>query len=66
MVAIAVVGVFQLAFTYTPLLQTFFDTRAIGIDSWTRILLVGLCIFILVEIEKTILRRLRKRAVNPI
>jgi hypothetical protein len=47
-------------------MQTLFDTRPIGLDSWIRILLVGFVIFVLVEVEKTVLRRLRKLAVQSV
>jgi len=56
LMAIAVLIVFQLGFTYLPLLQTLFGTVAIGIDIWLRIVLVASTVLFLVEIEKAFLR----------
>ena len=59
LLAVAVVLVFQLMFTYLPLMQTFFGTAAIGWREWLHILAFGLLLFLLVELEKTVLRRRR-------
>jgi magnesium-transporting ATPase (P-type) len=56
LIAIAVVLFFQLLFTYLPLMQLFFGTTAIGLEAWGRILVFGVLLFLLVEMEKTILR----------
>ena len=57
LIAIALVLSFQLLFTYLPLMQTFFGTAAIGWREWLYILAFGLLLFLLVELEKTVLRR---------
>jgi magnesium-transporting ATPase (P-type) len=62
LVAIASVLLFQLLFTYLPLMQTFFGTASIGWEAWGRILLFGVLLFLLVELEKTVLRRRGSRS----
>jgi magnesium-transporting ATPase (P-type) len=62
LVAIALVLSFQLLFTYLPLMQTFFGTAAIGWREWLHILAFGLLLFLLVELEKAVLRRRQGRA----
>ncbi len=57
-IAIGILIVLQLSFTYVPVMQTLFGTTAIGWQDWTRILLFGLAVFLIVELEKTVLRRL--------
>jgi len=57
LIAIGLVACFQLLFTYLPLMQVFFGTAAIGAAAWSRILLFGLGLFLLVELEKALLRR---------
>jgi magnesium-transporting ATPase (P-type) len=57
LIAIGLVLSFQLLFTYLPLMQYFFGTTAIGVDSWLRILAVGLLIFLAVETEKLLIGR---------
>jgi len=55
LVAIVLVLAFQIIFTYMPLMQNLFATRAIGLDTWTRIAAAGLALFLLVEAEKTLI-----------
>jgi len=57
--AIVVVVLLQLLMTYAAPLQFLFDTRAIGVQDWLRMLGVAVAIFVLVEIEKMIVRRAR-------
>jgi len=57
-VAIGVLIVLQLGFTYLPILQTLFGTTAIGWQDWARILLFGLALFLVIEVEKSVIRRL--------
>lgn len=51
-VAIAVLIVFQLLFTYLPAMQVLFKTTALDLAAWARILCVAFSVFILVELEK--------------
>ncbi len=57
LIAIAVVMSLQLLFTYLPLFQHLFGTAGIELAAWWRILLFGLGLFIVVELEKAWLRR---------
>ena len=56
--AIAVLVVLQLGFSYLPFMQTLFGTTAPGAGDWARILLFGIAVFAIVELEKIVLRRL--------
>jgi magnesium-transporting ATPase (P-type) len=55
--AAAVLLGLQLAFTYLPPMQALFQTVSLGADVWARMLLFALALFLLVEIEKWVLRR---------
>ena len=57
LLAVLVVMVFQLLFTYLPLMQMFFHSASIDIYAWMRILAAGLLVFVAVEIEKWWARR---------
>ncbi|MFW6325960.1 MAG: cation-transporting P-type ATPase [Desulfovermiculus sp.] len=50
----------QLLFTYAPPLQYLFQTQGLDLVTWGRIVLFGILLFVLVEVEKTIWRRLRR------
>ncbi len=58
LVAIGIVFLFQLLFTYAPPMQFLFHTQALDIATWVQIVLVASTVFILVEVEKLGLRRL--------
>ncbi|UTW05316.1 cation-transporting P-type ATPase [Amphritea atlantica] len=55
--AIALVMLFQLLFTYLPVMQLFFHTTPITATAWGKILLVGCIVFIAVELEKKLIHR---------
>ena len=57
LIAAGLVILFQLLFTYLPVMQQLFTTTAIGVDAWLRILAVGILLFFAVELEKAWLRR---------
>jgi magnesium-transporting ATPase (P-type) len=57
LIAVGTVLFFQLLFTYLPLMQVFFSTAPVDLDSWLRILGVGILVFLAVEVEKAIVRR---------
>ncbi len=61
LIAIGVLVVLQLGFTYFTPVQSLFGTTAIGIDIWFRILLVSSSVLFLVELEKYIVRRIEKK-----
>lgn len=50
----------QLLFTYSPIMNRFFHSAPIGRDSWVRICLVGLIVYLIIEIEKWVRRRFLK------
>jgi len=56
-IAVAVLIVIQLAFTYAPFMNTLFGTTPIALEDWGRILVFGLLVFLLVELEKWVRRR---------
>ena len=59
-ISIAIVMVLQLAWTYLPVMQSLFATRAVSFSSWCVILMAGVVIFLCVELEKHLIRRLRR------
>ena len=61
LMAIGVLIVFQLGFTYMGPLQVLFGTTAIDAEMWLRILLVSSSVLFLVELEKWFVRRLEHR-----
>ncbi|WP_305042127.1 cation-transporting P-type ATPase [Geoalkalibacter sp.] len=60
LIAIAVVMVFQLLFTYAPPMQLLFATTALDAAAWLRVILVAATVFILVELEKILFRRIHR------
>ena len=54
--AIGILLAVQMAFTYMPVFQSLFATTALGLVDWAIIVAVAATVFILVEIEKTLLR----------
>jgi len=63
-VLIAVFTVFglQLAFTYAPFMEAFFDSRPLAILVGIEVVLVGLALLVLLEMEKLVFRRVREAA----
>ncbi|MAT66429.1 MAG: carbonate dehydratase [Gammaproteobacteria bacterium] len=57
LIAVGVLILLQLAFTYLPPMQYLFGTAPIGLDTWGRILLVALSVVVIVELEKWGIRR---------
>jgi len=62
--AIGILILFQLAFTYLGPIQTLFGTASIGLEVWVRIVLVASTVLVLVELEKSVVRRLSAGAVK--
>ena len=58
LMAIGILVVFQMGFTYLAPMQSLFGTTAIGLYIWLRILLVSSSVLFLVELEKYLVRRL--------
>ena len=56
-VGIAVMLALQLAFTYLPFMNAAFHSAPIGLDSWLRVLSVGLIVYAMVGLEKWLVAR---------
>jgi magnesium-transporting ATPase (P-type) len=64
LVAVGLVLLLQLFFTYGGPLQLFFQSRPLGVGDWAAIIAVGLAVLLVVEAEKAWLRsRTRQDAV---
>ncbi len=61
LISIAAVVCFQLAFTYAPPMETFFQTRPIDGAAWIRIIALSSLVLFVVELEKLLVRRFRDR-----
>jgi magnesium-transporting ATPase (P-type) len=57
LIAIGILIIFQLGFTYLAPMQSLFGTTAIDFNIWLRILLVSSSVLLLVELEKYYVRR---------
>jgi len=55
---IALVAVLQLLYVYTPFMQLWFQGGALDGTAWTRIVLVAASVYVIVELEKWLVRRL--------
>ncbi|MGR9117057.1 MAG: cation-transporting P-type ATPase [Gammaproteobacteria bacterium] len=58
--AIALLIVFQLGFTYWPPMQLLFGTTDIDAHTWNMIIVISASVFLLVEIEKLFIRLITK------
>jgi len=61
LLAIAILIIFQLGFTYLPAMQSLFGTTAISLNMWLRIFLVSSTLLFLVELEKWLVRTLSSK-----
>jgi len=61
LIAIAILIIFQLSFTYFAPMQSLFGTTAIGLNTWLRILLVSSSVLFLVELEKYFVRYMERK-----
>ncbi len=57
--ALLVCGLLQLGFVHLPPLQAVFASTALDAAQWGKVLLAGLAVFTLAELEKAVVRRLR-------
>lgn len=62
LIAVFIVFGLQLAFTYMPFMETFFDSRPLSLLVGLEVVLVGVGLLVLLELEKLALRRWRERA----
>jgi len=58
LIAIGVLVIFQLGFTYLGSMQALFGTTDIDVTMWVRIVLVASSVLFLVELEKNLIRRI--------
>ncbi|APX92706.1 carbonate dehydratase [Halomonas sp. 1513] len=63
-IAIGLVMLLQLAWTYLPFMQLIFGSAALGAGHWLMIMAASVALFLIVECEKWVLRR-RDRDVQP-
>ncbi len=56
--AVVAVILFQIPFTYLPFMQGIFKTASIGVADWFRMLGSGVAVFLVVEAEKALVRRM--------
>jgi magnesium-transporting ATPase (P-type) len=63
---IGAVVILQLLFTYAPPLQTLFETEAIPLWVWPRLFCGGFLFFLVVEVEKLIIRWMRSSGSAPV
>ena len=66
LIGIGAVVILQLLFSYALPFQTLFETAAIPLWAWPRLLLGGLVFFLVVETEKFIIRISRPAADTPV
>jgi calcium-translocating P-type ATPase len=60
--AVVLMVLLQAVFSYAPPVQALFGTASISLDAWGRILAFGFALFLMVEVEKALVRTLRRRA----
>lgn len=65
LIAVAIVVVLQLIFTYAPFMEAFFDTRPVDIIHGVEIIAIGIALFAILEVEKWLLAR-RRRMKEPV
>jgi len=56
----------QMLFTYLPAMQRVFGTASLGANEWVLIIVVGLVIYVVVEVEKRLSRPRARKSVEPI
>lgn len=61
LISIGLMLVLQLAFTYAPPLQRLMGTAPIGLADWGVVTLAGVAVLLLVELEKALWRKWRRR-----
>jgi magnesium-transporting ATPase (P-type) len=61
LIALAVVTMLQLVFTYAPFMEAFFDTRPVDFVHGVEIFAIGVGLFAILELEKRVLARLSVR-----
>jgi magnesium-transporting ATPase (P-type) len=57
LLAVGLLVILQLLFTYLPVMQQLFGTAALDAAAWGRIIAASLLLFLIIELEKYLLRR---------
>ncbi|EHJ91790.1 Cation-transporting ATPase pma1 [Vreelandella boliviensis LC1] len=57
LIAVSVVFIAQLAFTYLPVMHSLFDTRPVGVVDGVLIVSIGIAMMVVLEVEKALVRR---------
>jgi len=57
LIAVSLVTALQFVFTYAPFMERFFDTRPIDVAHGVLIVLAGVALFVILELEKAVRRR---------
>ncbi len=61
LLSIVILAVIQAIFTYLPFMQHMFGVAAIDASAWGRIIGFGVLLFIVVEVEKALIRKIRRK-----
>jgi magnesium-transporting ATPase (P-type) len=65
LVAVSSVFVLQLLFTYAPFMETFFDTRPLAVSTGVQVVMAGVALLVVLELEKFVRRRLLRAGLLP-
>jgi magnesium-transporting ATPase (P-type) len=65
LIAVGAVTVLQIMFTYTPFMESFFDTRPLSLAQGVQIVVVGVAVLLILEIEKWVQSRVTRRRRAP-
>jgi len=63
LIAVVIVAVLQLGFTYLPFMNQLFETRPVNILRGIEIIGLGIALFVVLELEKLVIRHLRRRGI---
>jgi magnesium-transporting ATPase (P-type) len=61
LLTVAILALIQAIFTYAPFMQTLFSVVDLDLAAWGRIVIFGGALFVVVETEKTLIRRIKKK-----
>lgn len=61
--SVAAVAALQLLFTYAPFMERFFETRPIGLSQGWPVIMAGVLLFVILEIEKAVRHRWDRKVV---
>ncbi|BBI51155.1 hypothetical protein HORIV_35760 [Vreelandella olivaria] len=64
LIAVTLVFIAQLAFTYLPVMHHLFDTRPLRITDGMLIITIGIAMMVALEVEKVVLRRVGSTPTN--